>query len=422
MARSFSARGISSSLRTLKWFLLSCGLPRPSWQRAHICSKTVLPSAPGCGTKLSFSAASSEKTSRTSSERLARRRPAHHVLVRPDGGGSFRLVGHVDARVGDRDRLATQVRLEARLPGRAGAALHLRRDLGVERIRLLAEPLRAHQRLELRAAALVERVRDRRRSGCRRIARRPGARRANCASERAVRVGSLDEPLRKPVHPGARELLHPQDALRAGPRRLMAGFAIERRAFEVVLVVDAVRGPVVLDLLGQQAREIAAAAGVAALLLEAEQIEVEIAASTDRGSPARRTARRARTRPRSSLSGRLQVGVDAREHEERGLIADTLIATSDVELPVSANARWSASPTSSQQLGDVADLGAPAAAAQRLGEAVAAAARADPIVGVLARRRAARARDPGWSPPAASTSRSAPSPRRRRARRAGTRS
>ena len=65
----------------------------------------------------------------------------------------------------------------------------------------------------------------------------------------------------------------------------------------------------------------------------------------------------------------------------RGLIAETLIATSDVELPVSANARWSARPDQLEQLRQIADLGAPAAAAQSLGEAVAAAARADPFVG-----------------------------------------
>ena len=194
----------------------------------------------------------------------ARSGASHHVLVRT--GAAFRFASSVTsmAEVGT-DRHARNMRPEPSFPGRAAAALRsLADDLGVEWVRLGADiPPRAHHGLELRAAA-----------------RRPARSRlswsgtpphclvascasANCASNTRSESVSLDEALGEPVQPRARQLLHPQNALRPVPVwAAVTRIAIDRRPFEIVLVVNAVRGPLGADPdpLGQEAREVAAAA------------------------------------------------------------------------------------------------------------------------------------------------------------------
>ena len=318
------------------------------------------------------------------SSRLPRaRRASHDILVRAGGGVSLRFVGHVDGGVGDRDRPTLEVRLESRFPGRAGSALHFSDDLRVERIRLVAEPFRPHQRLELRAAALVERVRDRRdRNAAVVLVAR--VRVGELREQHAIGVGSLHEALREPVQPGARELLHAEDPLRAVSIRLMAGIAVDGRPLEIVLVVHAIRGPVVLDLLGEQAREVAASARVVALLLEADQVEVEVAG---RQIAARQLDEllAADEADRRHRGGPGKIVPDAREDQEPGIDRRHAIGEQRRRIPGQRERALVRQPHQLVELGEVADFGAPAAAAKNLGETVAAVAGAELVVGVLAR-------------------------------------
>ena len=117
------------------------------------------------------------------------------------------------------------------------------------------------------------------------------------------------------MHPRARELLHAQDLARADSLRPMAVQTIERRIFELLLGVDAVRAPVALDLLAEQAREIAAGWLVATRPLEGDEVECELAGS---GVAARDFDEllAAYEAHGDELFGRREVVAHAREHDD----------------------------------------------------------------------------------------------------------
>ena len=275
------------------------------------------------------------------------------------------------------------MRFESGCPGGTGSILHFSDDLRVERIRLLAEPFRPYQRLELRPAALVERVRDRRDRNAT-VVLVARVRVGELREQHAIGIGSLHEALREPVQPGARELLHPEDPLGAVSIRLMAGIAIDGRLLEIVLVVNAIRGPVVLDLLGEQAREVAPSVRVVALLLEADQVEVEVAG---RQIAARQLDEllAAYEADRRHRGGSGKVVPDAREDQEPGIDRRHAIGEQRGRIPGQRERALVRQPHQLVELGEVADFGAPAAAAKNLGETVTPVAGAYLVVGVLAR-------------------------------------
>src|SRR5687767_5189740 len=95
----------------------------------------------------------------------------------------------------------------------------------------------------------------------------------------------------------------------------MAREAIERGPLEIVVVVHAVTLPVALDLLGEQASEIAAGRLVAAGPLEREEVEIELSSDgvATHEFHERLASHEANARHRGRLS---QVRTDAREHDD----------------------------------------------------------------------------------------------------------
>lgn len=116
MARFFSARVISSSLRTLKRLLFSCGLPRPVVAPGAHLQQDGLAVGAELGKEAELLHRIGGEDVPEIEERLSRCGRLHDVLIRPDRSASLCFVGHVDARVGHRDRL-TQEALQ-----RVGAA------------------------------------------------------------------------------------------------------------------------------------------------------------------------------------------------------------------------------------------------------------------------------------------------------------